>query len=299
VTAIGFIGLGAMGAPMAQRLVNAGHQLTVWNRTRSRCEPLAASGARIAATPADASRAGEIVITMISDSTALRAVTGGAEGALAGLRPRSVLVDMSTVGPDAILDLAQQVPSGVGLLDAPVLGSVAEARAGSLRIFVGGEEALVSEVRTVLEVLGGPVHVGPLGHGAAAKLVANSTLFGALCILGEAIALGEGLGLSRDAVFEVLAATPVAAQAERRRPAIDDASYPPRFTLALARKDADIILTAAAEAALDLRVAAAARSWLVDADEAGWGALDYTAVLAGLLGQAQPPAGAGPALPRT
>jgi 3-hydroxyisobutyrate dehydrogenase-like beta-hydroxyacid dehydrogenase len=267
---IGFIGLGAMGAPMARRLVDAGYKVTVWNRTRSRGEPLAAAGARVAATPAEVGRAADVTITMVSDATALEAVAGDV------LDGGSVLVDMSTVGPQAIVALAERVRPDGGLLDAPVLGSVPQATEGTLRIFVGGDAGLVRRVEPVLAVLGEPVHVGPLGSGAAAKLVANSTLFGVLAVLGEAIALGEGLGLPRDTVFDVLATTPLADQAERRRGAIEDGSYPTRFSLSLALKDADLVLGGTGH---DLRAAAAARSWLADADEAGLGALDYTAVL--------------------
>ena len=127
--------------------------------------------------------------------------------------------------------------------------------------------------------------MGPLDSGAAAKLVANTTLFGTLGVLGEAIALAQGLGLSREAAFEVLAATPVAAQAERRRDAVEADEYPRRFSLALARKDAELIADAAASAGVDLRLAAAARSWPVDAGEAGWGDRDSAAVLSRILGR--------------
>src|SRR5439155_143956 len=115
------------------------------------------------------------------------------------------------------------------------------------------------------------------GTGAAAKLVANSTLFAVIAALGEAIALGEKLGISRDKVFEVLAATPLAAQAERRRSALEQDSYPPRFKLSLARKDAELLVEAAKGAGVDLRLAEAARSWLADAERAGLGDLDYSA----------------------
>src|SRR6266508_3566766 len=280
MTSIGFIGLGAMGTRMAQRLVAGTYDVTVWNRTPSRAEPLAAAGARVATTPAEAARAGEIVITIVRDVDALREVTEGSVGALAGLQPGSVLIEMSTVGPRAVLELAQRVPAEVELADAPVLGSVAEAEAGSLRIFVGGDDELFRRIRPVLAALGEPMHVGELGSGAAAKLVANSTLFAVICALGEAVALGEELGLSRDRIFDVLAATPLAAQAERRRQAIESGSYPPRFKLSLARKDAELVLAAAKEAGVDLRLA---RTWFAEAEESGLGALDYSAVLARLL----------------
>ena len=273
---------------MARRLVDAGHEVTVWNRTRNRAEPLAAAGARVADQPADAARASEVVITMVRDAAALAAVTEGADGVVAGLAPGSVLVDMSTVGPAAIRRLAEQMPDHAELLDAPVLGSLTEAEEGSLRIFVGGEEALVERAKPLLTVLGEPLHIGPLGSGAAAKLVANSTLFGAIGVLGEAIALGESLGLSRESLFAVLAATPVGAQAERRRTAFEAATYPPRFALALALKDAELVAEAAASAGLELRVAEAARAWIAEAADDGWGELDYSAVLARIAGQPRP-----------
>ena len=203
---------------MARRLLDAGHELVVWNRTPARAEPLVALGARSAATPAEAARRAEVAITMVANPEALRTVTEGPDGLAAGIATSGTVVEMSTVGPAAVARLASVLPAGVGLLDAPVLGSVSEAESGTLRVFVGGAPELFARWSPLLSALGSPVHVGPSGAGAAAKLVANSTLFGVLGVLGEALALAEGLGLSREAAFAVLAATPVAAQAERRRP---------------------------------------------------------------------------------
>jgi 3-hydroxyisobutyrate dehydrogenase/2-hydroxy-3-oxopropionate reductase len=191
---------------------------------------------------------------------------------------------MSTVGPAAITRLASLLPPGAGLLDAPVLGSIAEAGAGALRIFVGGPPASVDHCRPVLSRLGTPVHVGRLGSGAAAKLVANASLFGVLGLLGEALALAHGLGLPRDTAFEVLSTTPLADQALRRRTVIESGDYSSRFALSLARKDADLVVDAARGAHVDLRLGAAGRTWLVDADDAGLGGLDYTAVLGHIIG---------------
>lgn len=284
MTAVAFLGLGAMGSRMARRLLDAGHELVVWNRTPARAEPLVALGARSAATPAEAARRAEVAITMVANPEALRTVTEGPDGLAAGIATSGTVVEMSTVGPAAVARLASVLPAGVGLLDAPVLGSVSEAESGTLRVFVGGAPELFARWSPLLSALGSPVHVGPSGAGAAAKLVANSTLFGVLGVLGEALALAEGLGLSREAAFAVLAATPVAAQAERRRRAIEAGDYPPRFALTLARKDADLVISAATAAAVDARLASAARSWLAEAEAAGWGDRDYTAVLARILG---------------
>jgi len=245
--------------------------------------PLTELGAVAAKNPAEAARRSEAVITMVSDPDALRDVTEGPEGIVAGSGRTTTVIQMSTVGPEPVRRLAAALPEGTGLLDAPVLGSLAEAESGSLRIFVGGAPALVERWTPLLSTLGSPLHVGPVGAGSAAKLVANSTLFGVLGALGEALVLGERLGLSRDAAFEVLAATPLAAQAERRRPQIDSGGYPVRFSLALALKDADLVLEAAAASGADLRLAGAARAWLHDADEAGWGDRDYSAILAFML----------------
>jgi 3-hydroxyisobutyrate dehydrogenase/2-hydroxy-3-oxopropionate reductase len=280
MTPIAFVGLGAMGGRIAGRLLAAGHRLTVWNRTPERAAPLAAQGAAAAPTPAAAVASAELVFTMVADPAALRAVTEGPDGIAAGIAPTATAVDLSTVGPAAVAELATAL-APARLLDAPVLGSLAEAEAGTLTLFVGGPTEAVERWAPVLSVLGTPRHVGPSGAGAAAKLVANSTLFGVLGVLGEALALGAALGLSPDAAYQVLAATPLAAQAERRRPAIEAGEFRPRFALSLASK-ADLV-AAAEESGVDLRPAAAARSWLADAEAAGRGALDYTAVLAQLI----------------
>jgi 3-hydroxyisobutyrate dehydrogenase-like beta-hydroxyacid dehydrogenase len=277
---VAVVGLGAMGSRMARRLLDAGYQVVAWNRTSARAEELA--GAAVAASPAEAARRADVVLTMVADPAALQAVTEEAEGIAAGVDETTTVIEMSTVGPAAISRLAAALPEG-RLLDAPVLGSLAEAEAGELRIFLGGPAELVQAWTPLLSTLGSPLHVGPLGAGAAAKLVANTTLFGTLGVLGEALALADGLGLSRDVAFEVLAGTPVAAQAERRRPAVETGEYPQRFSLSLARKDADLIAEAAAAAGADLRLAAAARTWLQEAEEAGLGDEDYSAVLAHIL----------------
>ena len=211
---------------------------------------------------------------MVADPPALEAVSEGPDGVAAGADGETTLIEMSTVGPAAIERLAQAHRGP--LLDAPVLGSLSEAEKGTLSIFVGGEPELFERWRELLAVLGKPLHVGSSGAGAAAKLVANTTLFGAIGVLGEALALAQSLGLSRDSAFDVLSRTRIAAEADRRRPAVESGEYPPRFPLRLARKDADLI----AEQGLDLRVNEAARSWLA---EAGDGDQDYSAVLKRIL----------------
>lgn len=279
---VAVIGLGAMGSRIARRLLDAGHQLTVWNRDPAKADPLVAAGASTARTPAEAARQAEAVVTMVADPEALAAVTEGPDGAAAGLLPGSALVQMSTVGPRSLEGLTGIVPEG-SLLDAPVLGSIAEVEAGSLRVFAGGPPELLERWTPLLETLGTVLRVGPVGAGTAAKLVANTTLVGVIGLLGEALALATALGLPAEVAFDVLEATPLGEQAKRRRPAFESGEYRPRFALSLARKDADLILDAASQHELDVRLVAAAREWLADAERSGRGADDYSAVLAEIV----------------
>lgn len=276
---VAVVGLGAMGERIAARLLDAGYAVRVWNRTRAKAKMLVARGATAVPSPAAAASEAEFVITMVADATALREVTEGATGVAAGIGPETVLVQMATLGRAAIACLASSLPRQTQLLDAPVLGSVGEAEAGTLIIFVGGDNAVVARTTPLLATLGRPLHVGALGAATAAKLVANSALFSVLTALGEAIALADATGLDREATYAVLATTPLAAQAERRRPAIEARDYRPRFKLALARKDAELIVDEATAAGIELRVADAVRSWLTAAVHGGRSDDDYTALL--------------------
>src|SRR5581483_6713514 len=186
MTDVAVIGLGTMGSRIARRLLDAGHDVVVGNR-----DPAKAAG-----FPRSAGSAPE---------AALAAVTQFPPDA------EFTLVQMSTVGPSATERLAARLPAGVELLDAPVLGSTAEAEAGTLRIFAGGSEELVARLTPLLSTLGAVTPVGGVGAGSAAKLVANFALLSTIAALGESLALGEQLGLVDDAVFDVLATTPLAA----------------------------------------------------------------------------------------
>jgi 3-hydroxyisobutyrate dehydrogenase-like beta-hydroxyacid dehydrogenase len=284
---VAVIGLGAMGSRIASRLLSEGYHLVVWNRTPAASAPLAEAGGMLARNPAEAAAHATTVLITVADPTALQAVTEGADGIASGIRLGAQVIVMATVGPAAIARLAAAIPAHIDLLDAPVLGSLTEASSGALSIFVGGDERSVQRATALLATLGTVLHVGALGTGNVAKLIANATVFGVVSLLGEALALGQTLGLPHDILYTVLSASPLAQQLHRRRPALEKNEFPPRFRLALARKDGDLLLALASSVGLDVRLARAARAWLADAEEHGLGEQDYTAVLSYILGSTQ------------
>ncbi|MGH2718395.1 MAG: NAD(P)-dependent oxidoreductase [Actinomycetota bacterium] len=281
---LGFCGLGQMGAAMATRLIEAGHNLTVWNRSPAKAEPLAAAGAKVARTPAETAGSAEAVFTMLSDPPALQEVVFGLGGLSAALGPGTALIDSSTIGPGPIRTVAERLGSGVVVLDCPVLGSVPQAQQGTLSVFAGGPADAVERFRPVLEALGTVSPFGALGSGQAMKLVANSTLAGLMTTLGEGVALAQGLGLDLQKVFDVLVNSPIGVTAGGKRSRIESGRYPPNFKLALATKDLDLIADAAEGAGLWLLVAEASRFWYAQALTAGLGDLDYSAVVAAIAG---------------
>ena len=204
---VAVVGAGAMGSRIALRLVDAGHEVAVWNRSPDKLAPILARGAIAASTPRDAAARSRALITMLADPQALRAVSEGPDGIAVGAHPDLVVIEMSTVGPPAVRQLGSLLGPGVRLVDAPVLGSVDEVQSGTLMIFAGGPSEVLDEVEPLLALLGKVVRIGPLGAGAAAKLVANAALLGALAVLGETLALADGLELSHEAAVMVLVFT--------------------------------------------------------------------------------------------
>jgi 3-hydroxyisobutyrate dehydrogenase-like beta-hydroxyacid dehydrogenase len=284
MTKIAFLGLGMMGSPMATRLVQAGHDLTVWDRTDEKTKALVDRGAVAATSPAQAAVGVDVAITMLADPRVLERVVF--EGGLArALRPGQVLMDKSTVGPDEIRSVRERVPEGVIVVDSPVRGSVPEASGGRLDIFVGATDEGFERVREILESLGTVHHVGGPGAGAAAKMVTNAALGAAIAAVGEALSLGEIFGLDRSVVLDVLADSPVGPTARAKRANIESDTYPPSFKLSLALKDMRLVTEAAIGAGRDLKLANASRAWLDEAAEAGAGDLDFSAVVETILGR--------------
>src|SRR5664279_5355130 len=193
---IGIAGLGGMGAAIAARLLEVGHQVTVWNRNVAKTKPLADAGAKVAATPAAVAAAGEAVITILTDGAAIDAVYGGPSGLLSGDVKGKLFIEMSTVAPKVVTDLAAKVRAkGAALVECPVGGSTAPARKGQLLGLMGAEPADAARAKPILDQLCRKVeHCGPVGAGAAMKLAINLPLMVAWQAYGEAFAIAKSGG---------------------------------------------------------------------------------------------------------
>ena len=245
---LGFIGLGIMGRPMAGHLLRAGHPLTVYNRSPGRTDDLAAAGARVAASPAEVAAASEVVIVMVSDTPDVEAVVAGNRGVLEGIRPGSIVVDMSTVSPELERRLAARLRErGADLVDAPVSGGDVGARNATLAIMAGGEAAAVERVRPILLRLGKSVtHCGPVGAGQIAKLC-NQILVGVTMLaVSEAIALARAGGLDPEVMIKAVEGGAAASwQLSNLGPRILKADFEPGFMVDLMQKDLRLVLETA------------------------------------------------------
>jgi len=281
---IGFLGLGEMGTPMARRLLRAGHDLVVWNRSPERTAPLVQEGAAVAPSPARAGAGADFVITMLATPEALEQVLFGTGGLAPALSPGQVLIDMSTVGPDEVRSAAARLPQAVSLVDAPVRGSVPQATSGRLDIFVGATDENYERVRPILEVLGSVRHTGGPGSGAAMKLVANLALGAAIVTLGEALSLGESLELKPKMLLDALADSPIGPIVAAKRANVESGQFAPSFKLRHAAKDLRLVTKAAAARGRELKQARANSEWLDEAAERGAADLDFSAVVATISG---------------
>jgi 3-hydroxyisobutyrate dehydrogenase len=269
MTSVAVLGIGRMGRPLADRLVAAGHRVTVWNRTPTRAADVA--GATAAASPFEAVRGCGAVVTMLADPDAVTEVLFGADGAAPGLAPGTLVIEMSTIGPDTVATLRKRLPDTVGLVDAPVRGSVPQAEAGELDILVGGDPADVEAAGPVLAALGRVQPTGALGSAAALKLVVNACMIATVAAVGDALEVARRLGVDRTAALDALAPLGRAPGLVRAR--AGDGGTPTHFALDLALKD--VALAAGGDHA-GLGVLAATRDALWDAVAAGQGDRDFT-----------------------
>ena len=250
---LGFIGLGTMGGGMARRLLDAGHQVTGYNRTRSRAQWLLDLGLAWADTPRAVTEAADVIFTMVANTGALQAVTQGDEGILAGLGPGKVYIDMSTVSPASSRALAEQVQArGAQMLDAPVSGSSVTLEAGQLSIMVGGERSLCDAMTPILQAIGPRVnYVGDHGLAVMMKVATNLSLPVQILSFCESLLLAEKSGIPRETAVEVLLNSVVASPALKYRfPLVLNPPAEPLFDVTMMQKD----LTLALEMGRDLMV---------------------------------------------
>jgi len=258
---VGFIGLGAMGTRMAGRLLAAHHDVVVYNRTPERTRPLEQRGAKVAATPKELAAGVEIVFSSVANDAALEQVMFGPDGALAGTRAGTTVVEMSTVNPRTSRRLHEAARGkGVSVLDAPVSGSTVQAEQGQLVIFVGGEEDVYQRCQSILAVLGSKTfYLGPSGAGATMKLCVNTLLGLGVQALAEAVALGVKAGLPRERFLQVLGETAVVSPSQKAKlENVRKDEYPPAFALRLMFKDFGLIVETAMELSVPMPATAAA-----------------------------------------
>jgi 3-hydroxyisobutyrate dehydrogenase-like beta-hydroxyacid dehydrogenase len=237
---LGFIGLGAMGAPMATNLLEADHELAVWNRSPERAGPLVEAGARRADSPADAASDTRATVLMITNAEAVQEVLFGDKGVVQGLSAGAAVINMGTIGAVATTRIAKTLGElGYRMLDAPVSGSTPVAAAGELAIMVGGDEETFEEFELVLAAMGEKISLmGEVGSGSRMKLINNLILGANMAALSEGLALGEAAGLPVEKQLEVILAGGAASGvAQRRSGNLISGSYEPQFKLSHELKD--------------------------------------------------------------
>ena len=271
-----------MGLPMATRLSTAGYCLSVWNRTTSKTRSLAQLGATIELTPLDVARNSQIVITMLEGPEALDQVVFGDMGISRAMSSDKYLIDMSTTGPKYWLELVDRLDphggSGPYLVDAPVLGSVPQAQAGELAIFVGANLNTYSEVQDLLGTLGEVTRVGGPGAGQSLKLVINSSLVSLQCVLGEALALAGHFGLDTTMVLDALERSSLEPVVRKKRHNIQSNDFSARFSARNAHKDARLIIENSTSKRDTLKIVESSLEYFRDAIESGDGDQDYSVV---------------------
>jgi 3-hydroxyisobutyrate dehydrogenase-like beta-hydroxyacid dehydrogenase len=237
---IGIVGLGHMGGAMAARLLAAGYPVT--GTQRHHADDLVAQGLRWRESPCEVAEAADVVITSLPDDDVLNSVASGPDGILAGLDDGTAWLEMSTVSPAASRDLAARVrKTGATLLDAPVSGSVPQARVGTLTIMVGGDGDAYDRVEPVLQELGNPTHIGPNGQGLVLKLAINISLAVQMLAFAEGLLLADRSGIDRELALDVMANSAIGSpMLKARAPLVFDLPEDAWFSLGLMQKDVEL-----------------------------------------------------------
>jgi len=248
MAAVGFIGIGIMGSGMARNLVAAGHDVVVWNRTRSKAEAI--ESATVADSPADVARRCEIVTICVSDTPDVVEVVEGGAGVLAGASEGTLIVDHSTISPSATIDLAARCSeSGVSWIDAPVSGGSEGAARGTLSVMVGGKAADLERARPYMEAYSSSItHVGPVGAGQTVKLVNQVLVVINQLAASEALLLAQAAGVDLKAALEAVEGGAAGSwMLSNRGPQMIERDWRPGFTIDLQQKDLRLVLEAADE----------------------------------------------------
>ena len=280
---VGFIGLGMMGNPMSKNLLKAGFEMIVWNRTVSKMKELVDLGATPAGSAKDVAQKTEVVITMLTGSADVQQVILEKNGVIEGLRPGSVVIDMSTISPSASRDVATEVArSGANMLDAPVSGSVGTAVMGALTIMVGGDEEVFEAQRDVLAAMGKNIfYMGTHGLGSYVKLVANSIMGTYMAVIAEAMCLGAKAGVPTEKMVEALKNTGASSRVlDLKSPLVLEGNYKAQFMLKLLFKDLGLALDTAASDTVPLPIISLVRQYYAQALVEGRGDNDFSAIAA-------------------
>ena len=275
---LGFVGLGSMGGEMARLLLEAGHSVTGYNRTKSRAQWLLDLGMLWGNTPRGVAQAADVTLSMVRDTEALLAVTGGPDGLIAGLGPGKYYIDMSTVSPAASKQLAvQAAEAGAKMFDAPVSGSLVTLQAGQLSFMVGGDQEALEDIRPILQDIAPTVdYVGANGLAAMMKVAVNLNLPVQILAFSESLLLAEKMGISRELATKVLLNSVVASPALKYRfPMVLDMPEEPLFDVDMIQKDLNLALDAGAELKVPLPTTAITNQFLNAAQGMGLADKDF------------------------
>jgi 2-hydroxy-3-oxopropionate reductase len=285
VSTIAFIGLGIMGSPMAIHLVEAGHQVTGFNRSPDKAAALVEAGGIAADSIAKAVAAADVVAVMVPDSADVQDVLTGEGGVFQNARPGALIIDFSSIRPDVTTELAAiAAKSGFRLIDAPVSGGEAGAVNATLSIMVGGADEDVAAAKPILDVVGKTiVHVGPNGSGQTVKAANQLIVAGNIQLLAEAIVFLEAYGVDTAAAVEVLGGGLAgSAVLNQKAQKMLDRSFDPGFRIDLHHKDLGIVTSAAREAGVVIPLGAAVAQLMASSRANGDGGLDHSGLFRGV-----------------
>jgi 3-hydroxyisobutyrate dehydrogenase-like beta-hydroxyacid dehydrogenase len=280
---VALVGAGRMGSAMAGRVADAGHDVVVFNRTRSRAEEAAGrTGARVADSARVAAESAEVCLISLADDAAVMATYLDDNGLIAGLQPGAVVCDASTVAPATVRSLAPLVAQkGATLLDTPVSGSVSVVESGTITVMVGGDREALDRARPVLDAFAKSIfHLGDVGAGATMKLVVNSLVHSLNVAVSEALVLAENAGLDRETVYDIFETGAAGAPyvKYKREAFLNPGEIPVAFSLGLVAKDQQLIHALAELTATRMDQAEASRELVAEAVQTGMGERDISEV---------------------